>query len=61
MILCVVVRGVGYYLFECIVFNVEFEKILDIFDEWIKSWFGIECCYFVVEDEIILDLVIKVV
>ena len=46
-----VVRGVGHYLPERIVPNVEFEKTLDTNDEWIRARSGIERRHFAAEGE----------
>ncbi len=46
-----VVRGIGHYLPERIVPNVEFEKIVETTDEWIRSRSGIERRHFAAEDE----------
>ncbi len=46
-----VVRGIGHYLPERIVENVEFEKTLDTSDEWIRTRSGIERRHFAAEGE----------
>ncbi len=51
-----VVRGVGHYLPERIVPNVEFEKTLDTNDEWIRARSGIERRHFAAEGETTSDM-----
>lgn len=51
-----VVRGVGHYLPERIVPNVEFEKALDTNDEWIRARSGIERRHFAAEGETTSDM-----
>lgn len=51
-----VVTGVGHYLPERVVPNVEFEATLDTTDEWIKSRSGIERRHFAAEGETTSDL-----
>lgn len=46
-----VVTGVGHYLPERVVHNVEFEKTLDTNDEWIRARSGIERRHFAAEGE----------
>ena len=46
-----VIRGVGHYLPERIVENVEFEKTLETTDEWIRSRTGIERRHMAAEGE----------
>ncbi|MCA1774372.1 MAG: ketoacyl-ACP synthase III [Loktanella sp.] len=46
-----VVKGVGHFLPERVVPNVEFEKSLDTTDEWIKSRSGIERRHFAAPGE----------
>ncbi len=46
-----VVRGVGHYLPERVVENVEFESTLDTSDEWIRSRSGIERRHFAAEGQ----------
>jgi 3-oxoacyl-[acyl-carrier-protein] synthase III len=51
-----VVRGVGHYLPDRVVPNVEFEKTLDTSDEWIRSRTGIERRHFAAEGQTTSDL-----
>ncbi len=46
-----VVRGVGHYLPERVVENVEFEKTLETTDEWIRARTGIERRHMAAEGE----------
>lgn len=55
------ILGVGKYVFEKIVINFDLEKIMDIFDEWIRIWIGIEERRIVCDDEYMYDLVYEVV
>lgn len=48
--------GVGHYLPDRVVPNVEFEKTLDTTDEWIKSRSGIERRHFAAPDQTTSDL-----
>jgi 3-oxoacyl-[acyl-carrier-protein] synthase-3 len=56
MTLRAIVRGVGHYLPDRIVPNLEFEATLDTTDEWIKTRSGIECRHFAAPDEFTSDL-----
>ena len=56
MTLRALVRGVGHYLPDRIVPNLEFEATLDTTDEWIKTRSGIECRHFAAPDEFTSDL-----
>lgn len=51
-----VVKGVGHYLPDRVVPNVEFEKTLDTSDEWIKARSGIERRHFAATDQMTSDL-----
>ena len=51
-----VVRGVGHYLPERVVENVEFEKTLETTDEWIRARSGIERRHFAAEGQTTSDL-----
>lgn len=51
-----VVIGIGHYLPDRIVHNVEFEKTLDTTDEWIKSRSGIERRHFAAPGQTTSDL-----
>jgi 3-oxoacyl-[acyl-carrier-protein] synthase III len=51
MSLRAVVRGVGHYLPDRVVENVEFEATLDTTDEWIRSRSGIERRHFASETD----------
>lgn len=48
--------GVGHYLPDRVVPNVEFEKTLDTTDEWIRSRSGIERRHFAAPDQTTSDL-----
>ncbi|WP_333712297.1 beta-ketoacyl-ACP synthase III [Yoonia sp.] len=51
-----VVKGVGHYLPERVVPNIEFEKTLDTSDEWIRARSGIERRHFAAEGQTTSEL-----
>ncbi|MDP4032292.1 MAG: beta-ketoacyl-ACP synthase III [Pseudorhodobacter sp.] len=51
-----VVKGIGHYLPERVVSNVEFEKTIDTSDEWIRTRSGIERRHFAAEGQTTSDL-----
>lgn len=54
-----VVRGIGHYLPDRIVSNVDLESMVDTTDEWIKTRSGIERRHFVAEGQLTSDLATK--
>ena len=51
--------GMGRYVPEKIMTNIDLEKILDTTDEWIRSRTGIEERHFAAEDENTSDMALK--
>ena len=54
-----VVRGVGHYLPDRVVPNVEFEAMIDTSDEWIRARSGIERRHFAAPGQTTSDLAIR--
>ncbi|MFQ5438490.1 MAG: beta-ketoacyl-ACP synthase III [Paracoccaceae bacterium] len=54
-----VAKGIGHYLPERVVPNVEFETWLDTSDAWIRARTGIERRHFAAEDELTSDLAFR--
>lgn len=53
--------GMGCYIFEKVLINYDFEKMVEIFDEWICIRIGIEERRIVVDDVFLLYMVVVVV
>ena len=53
------IKGMGYYAPEHVMTNLDFEKIIDTSDEWIRTRTGIEERRFAAKDQATSDLCVE--